>query len=193
MRPSLLALCLLLSSIKAHATVFDVDAFVNAPSDTLTGTITIDPNLGVVTALDLVASTELEPLHFTLAGGRPDLPYTDQYGNYYGPQIYSIFFYDPAVPYSSGVLNLPIGNTGSLVGYAGGPICPGGESCLLAYYGEDSGISSFGVGGTGYDDTFEGNLVPEAPITSAPEPSSWALLVTGLLGVLGLGRQRLAV
>jgi hypothetical protein len=138
-----------------------------------TGTVTIDVTTGVVTALDVVASTTAASsmgatsTTFTTIGyaGKDPDPADPSYGiqSLTGPN--SLF------------LSLPVG---SLVGYDGSLLCSAVTDCT----GEPS-VYNAGSSGVGFD---SGSLTPEAAAT--PEPSSLALLGSGALGLAGVLRRR---
>ena len=75
-----------------------------------------------------------------------------------------------------------------LIGYSGGPVCAYfscGAYTTTSYFNVDgSQASEVGV--------LLGSLTPIA-VTTTPEPSSFVLLGTGLLGVAGVLRKRLAL
>lgn len=92
--------------------------------------------------------------------------------------VFTGYYYD---------LRLPVP---SLVGYGGGPIC----SVSAGGCGGD--LSTTELNGEFYGDAEDGTLSPNEAISGTsitPEPSSFALLCTGLLGVAAsLRRGRLA-
>jgi hypothetical protein len=129
---------------------------------TLSGTVTIDTTAGTITGEDLVVSS---PFSATFVD--------DIYGQ--GANGGEYIFNSEA---DGAYLILPLA-TGSLVGYTGG----GFEWAANAERGPSTHIQMTYL--------TSGDLEPEAPSVT-PEPSSIALLGTGLLGIAGLVRRRFA-
>jgi hypothetical protein len=159
-------------------TIFDLNAtldngFGTGTAGSATGTVTIDVTTGVVTALDLVAST-------TAASGLGATSTTfttvDYVGEYPDP-LDPTYDIQSLTGSNSLLLALPVG---SLVGYDGSLVCSAVAAC--------SGVSVYGVdisGGVYFD---SGSLTPE--VAATPEPSSLALLGSGVLGFAGVLRRR---
>ena len=140
------------------------------------GTVTIDSTLGTVTGLDITfahAGTT-----FTFDGA----PITQAYSPYIGG--YQSTFSEGGDEF---LFDLPVS---SLVGYA--PM--DSKSCATLAFTCDylANVYAGPLLSADLVDTFEGNLGKPAAASVTPEPSSIALLGTGLLGVAGVLRRRRA-
>ncbi len=86
-------------------------------------------------------------------------------------------------------LVLPVG---TLIGYTGSLICYEGHPCSQA--GSNYTSSYFAPGSQFGDQLASGSLslvaVPPTPVSMTPEPSSLALLGTGLVGIAGLLKRK---
>ena len=178
------AVVLLASFVPAHAdtiTTFTLDNVTTDDGATVTGTYNIDTTTGVFTgyaSYTLNGSTivfDQNPYLFS-ANGFEDVSLSDNALGY--------FFLG---------LELPVD---TLVGYTGGPICGGAHVCsyevtlgstsyleyLSSVEAEDSDFYP--------EDILEtGSLV--AATSATPEPGSFLLLTTGLIGIASVWKRRL--
>jgi type 1 fimbria pilin len=169
LRTSLLvtSAALLLTASPAFAdtvTIFDYNATFSgyAGSGTETGTITIDTTVGTVLSGSVTASG------FTGSNGLETLFSRDSRPD----DIYLLQFDGP------GFTELEL-TVDTFVGYAGGPILT-----------ESSSVFALDSGNGGYSFATSGSLTPEISPAPTPEPSTFALLGTGLLSAAGMGRKR---
>jgi hypothetical protein len=136
----------------------------------MTGTVTIDGTSGTFASADLFADfngTTTELTQADVADSGPD------------SGDYSLVVLGPSG--SSVELNLPVG---TLLNYGGGNLCTFSNTCFypLSVYSPPSSFAGFYL--------YSGALAPQ--VAAAPEPSSLALLVTGVLGIGGMVRRKLA-
>jgi PEP-CTERM motif len=202
---------LTLSSAAAWAdtlVLFELNAtFKQFPSlstsyQVLTGPITIDTTNGTVTATDLtltvyddpavpLGSEEFGGAGFSIVQGPQT--YVFNTAGIDSHTYYRLDIFDPSFLNYLDV-DFPVA---SLVGYSGGPLCGncpimmGGPILSSLAYNFD-GLSSSGAHPISTVSFFlqEGTLTPEA--TAVPEPSTFALIGTGVIGFAGaFCRQRL--
>jgi hypothetical protein len=156
--------------------------FTNLPSWSVTGTVTIDTTIGSPTGSDIQISTpggtiDFSGIGWSLIGNPSEL-------NIFGGQdTYILRLNLPTAPLtvSNGVVS------GGLYGYSGGSLCTDPNPCQ-GFQGI-SELSDLTIN-TNYD--FQtGSLVLDEPPAATPEPSSIALLGTGLLGAAGAIRRKI--
>ena len=187
MRPTLFALAALcLSSLAAHAdTIFDLNATLEYGS--VSGTLTLNASSTAFSAVDLTYVGINGVYNFTTISSQY-FPYT-----IYSPTISEVESVG-SIPTGRAALelNLPLS---SLVGYEGGSICTATFTSACSTtggypypIGTPSFITGTNLGEGGYDAFTSGTLTPVSSVT--PEPSTFALLGTGLLGFAGVVRKR---
>jgi hypothetical protein len=177
---SLFGVGLLFSSSLLHAdtiTTFALDGFTFQSPATLTGTITIDVTTGIATGIGATYTAGSLTDKFTVV--RTDIPPTLLY-----PTIGSI-----SVPANN---FLQISLPSSLVGYTGGPVCtyPTGKNCPFGIFDSMPPmgfvVSEFSTLTMEINDIQSGTLDPVSATT--PEPSTFLLLASGLIGALASNR-----
>jgi PEP-CTERM motif len=164
-------------SLTAHADVFGTfelsSQFQSGAS--ATGTITIDETLGSATTADFTyifggKSTVYDTIISQQANDGVEFTQIGTLTNYFG-------------------LTTP----GTWVGYTGGSLCTAKDNCPVSGFpGAFYVTAVIGQGPKGgFDIASSGSLTAEPNTGVTPEPSSIALLGTGLLGTLGMIRRRM--
>ena len=174
------------SSLVAHAdTVFDLNASLQYGS--ISGTLTLNDSSTAFSGMDLTFDDSHGRVWTITDITAQRIPYTG-----IAPMLSDITAVTSTTTGRLSLeLNLPVE---SLAGYDGGNICVDSYpfACTTTLgYPYPVGIDSFLTGtNEDYDGFLSGSLTPVSSMT--PEPSTFALLGTGLLGVAGVVRRRLA-
>lgn len=172
------------SSLTARADTFetfDLNATILG-AGTITGTV----NLDLSSTSTHNFSDSLAGLTFTNTSGTSTI-YFNSYNTSFGytfasPYTVNLTFYNSTYT-DSFQLYLPVTTEGSLAGFDGG-LCTYSNSSSCHYY-----ISQINLAGSNYG-VLKGTFAPDLP-AATPEPTSFALLGTGLLGLAGGLRKRL--
>ncbi len=172
----LAATAVLLSAVAAHADTVTTYEVANVSGKSGIGTITIDATLGTITGLDVTVPIASGSAIFNEA------PLTQSFSPFTNEYIATFSDATDALQF-----DLPVS---TLVGY----VPAESKRCATASYLCDylANVYAGTISAAGPIDTLEGNLAA-APVTSVtPEPSSIALLGTGLLSVAGFVRRKRA-
>jgi hypothetical protein len=162
-------------------------SFSHAYVGTVAGTFDIDTAVGTITGSSFTVT--IGGTLYSFSGG-PNLQAQDR------PDLYQATFRNAASDVF--VLALPVA---SLTDYSGGNVCSVGTPCTLVGESEGPGnlpvlISNPTIFNTSTYSVFalaeSGSLVLPVPVAIAPEPSSFILLGSGLLGAFGVVRRRFA-
>ena len=159
-------------AVRADTIVFDASGTF-AGGASLTGTVTIDTTNGLVTAESLATTGALVTGPFAGVSNQGDTGTTP---NYY-------YFFSNV---ESGYAIALVFTQSTLVGYNGGTLCGfnGSANCQAA--GSDFITVLIPQAAGGDVDLTQGQLQPQ----STPEPSSFSMLLTGGLGLLGISTLR---
>ena len=164
----------ILSAVAARADTLTTYEVANRSGKASIGTLTVDSTLGTITNLDVTITLGTDQISFNEAPTTQGYSvYTNEYQSTFNDGTDSLLF------------DLPVT---SLVGYT-----PSSDrQCKTAAYLCDylANVYTGAPSTSGPVDTFEGNLAPFEAAGVTPEPSSIALLATGLLSAAGLLRRR---
>jgi hypothetical protein len=177
------------SSLAAKAdpvtyTLTDV-TFTNQPSWSVTGTVTIDPTSGYPAGSNFQLSTPGGTIDFSGIGwsNSGDPSQLHIFGGDAYNYLLTLSLPTPPLTVSNDVVS------GGLVGYSGGLLCTDSNNVCPGFLS----ISYLSIV-TGDDDNLydlqTGSLVETSP---TPEPSTLALLGTGLIGTCGAIRRRVRI
>jgi hypothetical protein len=163
-------------------------SFQNTYLGTVAGTFDIDTAAGTITGSSFTVT--IGGTLYSFSGG-PSQQAQDR------PDLYQATFRNAES--DDFVLALPVA---SLTNYGGGKVCSVVTPCTLV--GESEGPGTLPVlisnptifNNSGISSVLalaeSGSLVPPVPVAIAPEPSSFILLGSGLLGAFGVVRRRFA-
>jgi hypothetical protein len=177
-----LGVILCFTAAASSAETFQLSSTYTTNGSTVTGSVSgsvnIDPATGLFGNVTLMGTDGVIPLTF-LGGPSSQAPFYGSSSATYTQ--YSGFYLDTTGLYTIDIDVPAIG--GSLVGYAGGPLCSYADlSCKY----QGNSFVGYLIGPAGETLTLAGSLT-----NPTPEPSTLALLSTGI-GLLATFRRRLA-
>jgi hypothetical protein len=167
------------STLPAHADSFSTFNLNGTLSDggSFSGTVLLDTTTGLFTGADFTVLSIGGPYNFDSAPVGQNVISTFTFVTFRQTGGLDLFG-----------LNLP---EASLIGYTGGTLCSLDQPCLGA-----SGLiyvsSPYGQDGSG-PVAIAGTLTLASPTAVTPEPSSFVLLCTGVLGLAGATRRRFLI
>jgi hypothetical protein len=167
------------STLALHAdtfSTFNIDGTLSG-GGSFSGTVLLDSTTGLFTGADFTVLSIGGPYNFVSAPAGQNVISTDTFVTFRQTGGLDLF-----------ALNLP---EASLIGYMGGTLCSLDQPCLgpsgLIYVS-----SPYGLDGSG-PVAIAGTLTLASPTAVTPEPSSFVLLCTGVLGLAGATRRRFLI